>query len=740
MIHTSLSPALIFRLVFLLLPCSLFAQSELESFYQSSYLPPELNERSADRLEQLFQHYEEKSDLRNSLSSKNYERFVYRSNYFIEKLNRSGSVFYNDTITNYLNGLKDFLLEGNPLKDEVKIYLTKQSSFNAFASDFGKVYVNVTVLARLRNEEELLALLAHEIAHIALQHTHEFEEFKRTVKKDQWKTKEDFLVLQRHKFSRSQEAEADQYGFDLLRKRGVNLEKAARLLDHLEFDLDPIHSGDWDPSLFAGDHPSVMAFWNLASGNIQDLHKSIVPKGDSLSTHPSAAKRKDSVSNLLAEGDKNLNASRNQTTFNYLKPLATKLMLNSYLISERYVEGLQEVMQLRKKDPDDPFLIKTQAKLLTLFCQERYENSPFNQFLNRSGASYSDTAFMRRKEVIYSLNSLELNLLSLISVQRLRKQYDIPYLDRTYFYLLTFLYKNNDFLFMAENGKLFFREKSYLHKGNVRIDIPEISVGLNEDEKETYDRMIDYGMVYIEPGTVKRSLLFLKHYVETYPLDDADRAHIKTYKAKRDGYDNTLTINQFGISVLPTSALKRFYRGKFKKSRVFDVNGPTAIVQSSNLFLTRFARGYFTNHKKSLDLERRIMALVDTIPQFHTNYSNLNLNELSVSDINRHYVFNQWIRERFRLDDMIYSRVDEEMQEIKKELDLKYLIYNVNVASRGHGLSLGNFAALSYVIYFDLENEGVAYVSSIASRQRPNDQMFKQLLYLWKRDVSHIKS
>lgn len=734
---TRLFTAVLAVCIALLSAFSAVGQTDLDPFYNSSYVAPELNEKSAERLQALFDFYAKENDVSSKKGRKEYEAFVYKSNYFIEKLNRSGSVFYGDTISAYLNSLKDFLLQDHPRRDLIHVYLTRFPAFNAFANDFGNVYINISVLVKLESEEELLAIIAHEISHILLQHTHQFEEFSKAVEDDRWKTSTEFEVFAKHGFSRIQETEADQNGFELLRERGIDLAKASGVFKHLQYDLDPNQSISWDWDLIAGNDLQLEQFLLAAHGGLDKQYRAIEPDtADSLSTHPSIGKRIKQAQEFMAKSTQKGSVQPSTVGgFEDYKAIAKGLLINTYIEHEWYLEGLHEVLQLRQKTPADITLVKAQAKFLTLLCQDGYRVSPFDKFLNGRGSNYSDSTFMAYKELFLSMNSLELNLMALISVRELQQQYKDPYLDRVYGYLICFLYKHNERLFTSKNGQLSFISDKKLSASTVRFNTMDLDYSLDEDDREYFDERLKNGAIYVPVAKLDRTMPLVKHYLRTHPLDEQDRKHILAFKNSRDQYEKTLTADRFTLSLLPVAAVANNFRGKFDRAKDFDMGAKTAFIQSSNVFMKKKHGSFYIDYKESLNLEKRMIDLMVPEATFETNYSNLNLRELSVRDIQRHYTLNIWVNERFQFDDLIYSKVDEQILDIVQEDDLRYVIYNINAASQGPALKAGRHATYSYIIYFDMENQGVAYVSRIASKQRPNDHLFKQLLYLWKRNL-----
>ncbi len=89
-----------------------------------------------------------------------------------ERLNRSGVLYEDPALTDYVNAVGRRLLpEGfaqTGLAIEVRI--VKNASLNAFALPHGALYVHSGILARMENEAQLATLLGHEMAHVILRH------------------------------------------------------------------------------------------------------------------------------------------------------------------------------------------------------------------------------------------------------------------------------------------------------------------------------------------------------------------------------------------------------------------------------------------------------------------------------------------------------------------------------------------------------------------------------------------
>lgn len=161
---------------------------------------------------------------------------------------------------------------------QYKFHVVESGETNAWACSGGRIYISTSLLAGIESDEELEALLAHEIAHVEMRHG--YRQFRSQQKAAAWvalglviagaatKSREVVeianligqtaltIVLRGH--SREHEAEADAFANIYFETNEVPDGKAAliSLLKKLEYDQDfhdPEHSGG---GLFAT-HPQV---------------------------------------------------------------------------------------------------------------------------------------------------------------------------------------------------------------------------------------------------------------------------------------------------------------------------------------------------------------------------------------------------------------------------------------------------------------------------------------------------
>jgi hypothetical protein len=80
-------------------------------------------------------------------------------------------IYKNDALTDYLNWVGNLVAESSPAYDlPIKFFIIDQSAVNAYGCPGGYVFVTRGLLLQMKDEAELAAALAHEIAHITEQH------------------------------------------------------------------------------------------------------------------------------------------------------------------------------------------------------------------------------------------------------------------------------------------------------------------------------------------------------------------------------------------------------------------------------------------------------------------------------------------------------------------------------------------------------------------------------------------
>lgn len=175
---------------------------------------------------------------------------------FDATIERSGQIYDERRATAYLQGVMDRLYPEFKGKIQVRIYDSTQ--LNAFALPNGSIYFNIGLLARIENEAQLAAVLAHEAAHFIEKHS-----FRQRVSA---KNASAFAVSgipfaslaavsSISGFSKDLEREADLKGHERLTKASYNPHEAHKVFEILAKEVKAL--GIEEPYFFSS-HPQLV--------------------------------------------------------------------------------------------------------------------------------------------------------------------------------------------------------------------------------------------------------------------------------------------------------------------------------------------------------------------------------------------------------------------------------------------------------------------------------------------------
>lgn len=179
---------------------------------------------------------------------------------FDKALARSGKVRNDPALQRYLQQVMDRLYP--EFDGKIRIHALDSASLNAFALPNGSMYINTGLLARLQNEAQLAAVLAHEGAHFV--HRHSYQQAERT------KNAAAFALIvglagvpllgdiaaisSMLGFSREHENEADNIGYQKLTAAGYSAKEAPKTFEHLIAEIKALNINE--PFFFAS-HPKL---------------------------------------------------------------------------------------------------------------------------------------------------------------------------------------------------------------------------------------------------------------------------------------------------------------------------------------------------------------------------------------------------------------------------------------------------------------------------------------------------
>jgi Zn-dependent protease with chaperone function len=713
-------------------------QVDLTQFYTSRFEPTELNINSEERVKLLYQEYIERYDDKSKVDEK---QFVYEYNYYLDRLNRSGNIFYGDSIGKYLNELKDFIIEDENLRKTTHVYLTNFPYLNAFTNDFGNIYVNVATIALIDSEEELMYMLAHEIGHVILRHSYKTKEIEESNKR-KWNNNDEQANFERHAFSREHELQADSLAFALLKDK-IPAEYALKLMDKLSTSSNPVYPGPIDFALLTGNNiPSKDFLDTMWNKSLSDTVYFLVDDNDSLSTHPSSEARKISLGKLSEGYSSEGILYQASGKFAEAQNLARYLLLDSYLENGMNLEAVDLAVKMRIRGGDEKFLIARQIKAMAAMIQAKHYGGTYDQILNEGGNACSDEDYLRLRKLVLGMSPMDFNLLMYQSLNTL--------IDSETNSFSTELALKKSYQFLYKSYPSLFIEDSLNHTWKYGEWEGTLSNVLEEEEPEEQNdkggkkekksiklstpmqELTDLGYVFISSADTS---YLINGFLDTLVINDTLANYLSEYKKSLE--DSTFSVSpyeMFDVLSVPHRTISYFHRGRFLKSSKFDLEGNTALIESDNWYFdSKKRRNYQLNFEKSLELETMMTEIQEGYPKYNHDFSNRTNTEskdgISVYDNYLHRIIQNWMDDISLGEDLIYSPMDDLIHEYVYAQGISYLVYRICVVTKNKGAGKKNIINY-YEIYFDIENDGVAYVSKIASKLPPNKFQLEQMIYL----------
>jgi len=124
---------------------------------------------------------------------------------------------------------------------DIRVYIINDPHFNASMYPNGMMHLHTGTLMRVASDDELAAILGHEIAHFLL--THQLEQWRSLKSASSLAAFADLALgglatlavgLNAFSHSRSSETDADLYGLQIMRDAGYKTEAAAQMWEYLE--------------------------------------------------------------------------------------------------------------------------------------------------------------------------------------------------------------------------------------------------------------------------------------------------------------------------------------------------------------------------------------------------------------------------------------------------------------------------------------------------------------------------
>jgi hypothetical protein len=413
------------------------------------------------------------------------DEFYLESNYIIDDILLSGKVLFNDPVSSYVNKVADKLLAGSPdIRDKIRIYTLKSTAVNAFATNNGIIFVNLGLIAQLKDEAQLAYILSHELTHFTRKHVITEYVEKQNIKKGRGAYRDLSLeerYIAKNNYSKELESEADLFGLNIYLKSDYNPKSVMGVFDVLQFAYLPFEDEIFDKGFLEN---SDLIFPESYFLKETAPIKPDEDDDDSKSTHPSTKKRR------IAIGEKLVNISDEgkstylvgEEEFIKIRKIARYEMARLYVLNRKYEQAIYHSYLLMKKDPESKYL-------KTVIGQALYGLSKYYNHGEYSEVHTSFGDIEGQSQQVYHLfekiDKPELNVLAVQYLWSLRKEYPN---DEQIDLMLKDIFKEMVYKYFSEYSK-FASEKKEMVAGTENN--LQDSTGIQEAEKD----FIKYSMI-----------------------------------------------------------------------------------------------------------------------------------------------------------------------------------------------------------------------------------------------------
>ena len=322
----------------------------------------------------------------------------------------------------YVNQVADRLLASDPaLRRQIRIYVVKSPSVNAFATNNGVILVNLGLIAQLETESQLAFVLAHEVTHYLKKHVvnQYVEDQKIQGKRTYQSLSAEEKLLSRSSYSQDLETEADLEGLSTFLKSNYSTRQLGGVFDVLQYAYLPFDEVPFEKSFFETPHLRLPATYFLDQVKAIALPSEVE---EAKSSHPSINKRRAAVLGRINQNQATTKGEYlvSKDAFTEARRTARYELSYLYLSGLQYEKAIYHSYLLLKEDPTSRYLRKNVAKALYGLAQ--YANQGAYDQVHDPEAD-TEGCSQRVVHLFGKLTPKELNALALKYVRDLRKEF-----------------------------------------------------------------------------------------------------------------------------------------------------------------------------------------------------------------------------------------------------------------------------------------------------------------------------
>tara|TARA_Y100000589_G_scaffold246893_1_gene234782 strand:+ start:107601 stop:109814 length:2214 start_codon:yes stop_codon:yes gene_type:complete len=611
------------------------------------------------------------------------KEFFITSRFVIDELVLRGKVLFNDPVSNYVNKVAGNLLKNNPeLRNELRFYVVKSNTVNAFATDQGIVFVSLGLFERLENEAQLAFVLSHEITHYVKKHVRKGYVFNEEIEKEKDLLR-DKKVFEMNRYSRENELEADKEGLKLFLKAGYSFGEAKGVLNMLLESDFPLSKQKFDVTYFNTDVMYIPEE-NFTDSVVQPNLES--DYNDSLLSHPNVKKRISAIEELFtnlgtSSGEKLFILSKQE--FEKAKMLARLEGINIGLQYGDYLVNIYNIYNLQKEIGNTKFLEISLAKAIYGMAKYFLHNNKYSVIPDKEwmkGEIYPLYIFFKE------MDKKQMGVLAYRKIYDLMKKYPEESILKLYEEdLLKELALNSGLdvtkdLLTISYQEYYDEQVGHLQNINVEDSIAKIEVS---DLSKYKKRKLIRAVKKLSKGSLEKKIA--KEYYKTalYDLmknqtflDRIDKI-IQEHEQEEQGVtniaDNNFKANEF-VVVEPYVA---DFSLKNKVKRV-----------KSEMFKLKFIEMFSKNYPK-IDVTNHVLSNKQLTAQDVEKYNELSLLNVWVSEV----IYNSDLNTTF------YTSTHEEIQLLAKKYNTPHFLVPGVLKFRSRTrLNMNHYYLLAYSV------------------------------------------
>ncbi|MFZ4930631.1 M48 family metalloprotease [Chryseobacterium sp. Mn2064] len=327
---------------------------------------------------------------------------------FEKQVKNKDFIFKSDFETS-IQSLIQRLKKNNPqVPQDLKILIAKDNTPNAYCLADGTFVINMGLYGWLNNEEEIAAVISHELGHKIEDHS--FKTFLKIIEQDNL----DKITVQNIKSTTEKRSQSqNQKAFDIFKntiyKKGVERrqnEMQADSLGYVIFRNSDFKKGEYVNALqkledFDTISPRALKIetykklFDLPKQAFNDkwmkkedfslynynFYKEKLNK-DSLSSHPEMSRRIDQLKKTFTELKTSVTPEKPSDLFVTLKKVARMEALPNYFHSEDYGLGIYAAMQFLQDEEEEKYYKSWLGKCFSKIYEAR-KNYNLNRYLDR---------------------------------------------------------------------------------------------------------------------------------------------------------------------------------------------------------------------------------------------------------------------------------------------------------------------------------------------------------------------